>query len=342
MVGLGRLAATVLAAIVGVAAHSSSGFGDSFYKGKTIRILTSESGSGYDATARLVARHLPAHIDGGLTAVVQTMPGATIKIPLYLSTVVRGESTVIGAINNAVAFAPLLGVPQADFDPTTFNWLGSPSTEVGLVLVWHTVPVYSIEDARNRELIMGVGNSSSSATFYGRLLNDVLGVRFRLLQGYAGMASAFLAMERGETEGFPSTLWNSLKSTKADWLAEKKVRILVQYGRNPAPDLPNVPVARDLVKNDEDRMLLDAAAAPLDMGRPFTMPPAADPENVSVMRAAVMATFTDPAFVQEAEKLHFDVDATPKSGDDLLAIVRSVYTAPEVVRARLQNLYKQN
>jgi len=337
-----RCLATMIAVATTVCAVVSPSLGEPFYKGKTVRILTSESGSGYDATARLVARHLPAHIDGGLTAVVQTMPGATIKIPLYLSTVVRGDSTVIGAINNAVAFAPLLGVPQADFDPTTFNWLGSPSTEVGLVLVWHTVPVYTIEDARNRELIMGVGNGSSSATFYGRLLNEVLGVKFRLLQGYAGMAQAFLAMERGETEGFPSTLWNSLKSTKAEWLAEKKVRMLVQYGRNPAPDLPDVPVARDLVRSDEDRMLLDAAVAPLDMGRPFTMPPGADPENVRVMRTAIMATFTDPAFVEEAEKLHFDVDKTPKSGDDLLAIVRRVYAAPEVVRTRLQNLYKQN
>jgi hypothetical protein len=202
--------------------------------------------------------------------------------------------------------------------------------------------VYSVEDATHRELIMGVGNGSSSATFYGRLLNEVLGVKFRLLPGYAGMASAFLAMERGETEGFPSTLWNSLKSTKAEWLAEKKVRILVQYGRKPAPDLPEVPVARDLVKSDEDRMLLDAASAPLDMGRPFTMTPGAAPENVRLMRAAIMATFTDPAFVEEAEKLHFDIDKTPKSGEDLLAIVRSVYAAPDVVRTRLQNLYKQN
>src|SRR4051812_34164292 len=215
MVEARRLVAFLIATVaMSLAAGPTACFADSFYTNKTIRILTSESGSGYDATARLVAKHLPAHIDGGTTVIVQTMPGATIKIPLFLSTVANSDSTVVGAINNAVAFAPLLGVPQADFDPTKFNWLGSPSTEVGLVLVWHTVPVTSIEDATKRELIMGVGNGSSSATFYGRLLNDVLGTKFKLLPGYAGMAAAFLAMERGETDGFPSTLWNSLKSTK--------------------------------------------------------------------------------------------------------------------------------
>ncbi len=126
------------------------------------------------------------------------------------------DSTVIGALNNAVAFAPLLGVLQADFDATKFNWLGSPSTETGLVLVWHPVPVNSIEDATKREAIMGGGGGGSSATFYGRLINSLLGTKFKMLTGYSGMGEAFLAMERGEIEGFPSTLWNSLKVTKPE------------------------------------------------------------------------------------------------------------------------------
>lgn len=106
-----------------------------FYKDKTVRILTSESGSGYDTTARLVARHLPDHIAGGTKVIVQAMPGATIKIPLYMYEVAASDSTVIGAVNNAAAFAPLFGVPQADFDATKFQWLGSPSTEIGLALI---------------------------------------------------------------------------------------------------------------------------------------------------------------------------------------------------------------
>ena len=313
---------------------------ESFYKDKTIRILTSEAGSGYDATARLVSRHLPAHVEGAPTVIVQSMPGATVKVPLYLYNAVPQDSTVIGALNNAVAFAPLLGVAQADFDPTRFNWLGSPSTETGLVLIWHSVPVNSIEDATKREVIMGVGGGGSSATFYGRLLNTVLGTKFKLLPGYAGMGAAFLAMERGETDGFPSTLWNSLKSTKPEWIAEKKVKIILQYGRKPNPDLPDVPVARDLAKTDEDRMLIDAAIAPLEMGRPFAMAPDAAADHVKLLRTAMMATFRDPAFVEDAKRQRFDVDATPKSGEDLIAIVAEVYNAPERVRQRLADLHK--
>ena len=313
---------------------------DPFYKDKTIRIITTESGSGYDAVARLVARHLPAHLEGSPTVIVQSMPGASIKPALYLNTVALSDSTVIAVLNNATAFAPLLNVPRADFDPTKFQWLGSPTTEIGLALVWHTVPVDTIADARKRDIIMGVGGGGSSAMFYGRLLDAVLGTRFKLVPGYAGMAESFLAMERGETEGFPSTLWNSLKTTKPEWIAEHKVKFLVQYGAKRVPELPDVPSARDLAASEEDRILIDAAAAPLDMGRPFAMAPGAARANVDAVRAAMMATFRDPAFAADAAALKFEVDREPKSGDDLLAIVNAVYHAPERVRARLRDLSK--
>lgn len=334
--------ATILSAAVITAALVYPTSADTFYNDKTIRIIVGgTAGGGYDATARLVARHLPAHIGGGAKAIVQNMPGAgTVKAPLYLYNVAPTDSTVIGALNNAVAFAPLLGVPQADFDPTRFNWLGSPSTEIGLAVIWHAVPVNSIAEATQREVIMATSGSGSSAAFYGRILNTVLGTKFKLLSGYSGMGEAFLAMERGETEGFPSALWSSLQATKPEWVAEKKVKILLQYGRKPSPDLPDVPIARDLAKNDEDRMLIDAAMAPLEMGRPFAMAPLAPAEHVQVIRAAMMATFKDSAFIDDARKQKFDIDAVPKTGDDLLAIVAEVYNAPKQVRDRLIDFYK--
>jgi tripartite-type tricarboxylate transporter receptor subunit TctC len=339
----GIVAAALMAGLLLAATGNPAG-ADSFYNDKTVRIIVGgTAGGGYDATARLVARHLPAQLGGGARAIVQNMPGAgTVKAPLYLYNVAPTDSTVIGALNNAVAFAPLLGVAQADFDPTKFNWLGSPSTETGLAVIWHAVPVNSIADATQREVIMATSGGGSSAAFYGRVLNTVLGTKFKLLSGYSGMGEAFLAMERGETEGFPSALWSSLQATKPEWIAEKKVKILLQYGRKPNPDLPDVPIARDLAKTEEDRMLIDAAMAPLEMGRPFAMAPQAPAEHVQVMRAAMMATFKDAGFIAEAKKQKFEIDAVPKTGDDLLAIVADVYNAPKQVRDRLVDFYKMD
>lgn len=343
VITVGRIAAVLSMAVI-TAAIASPLSADAFYNDKTIRIIVGgTAGGGYDTTARLVARHLPHHIGGGAKAIVQNMPGAgTVKAPLYLYNVAPNDSTAIGALNNAVAFAPLLGVPQADFDPTKFNWLGSPSTEIGLAVVWHAVPVSSVADATQREVIMATSGGGSSAAFYGRILNTVIGTKFKLLSGYSGMGEAFLAMERGETEGFPSALWSSLQATKPEWVTDKKVRILLQYGRMPSPDLPDVPIARDLAKNNEDRMLIDAAMAPLEMGRPFAMAPGAPVEHVQVIRTAMMATFKDSAFIAEAKKQKFDIDAEPKTGDDLLAIVADVYNAPKQVRDRLIDFYKQD
>jgi tripartite-type tricarboxylate transporter receptor subunit TctC len=338
-----RIAGSYLAGVI-MATMASSADADSFYNDKTIRIIVGgAAGGGYDSTARLVARHMPGHIGGGAKAIVQNMPGAgTVKAPLYLYNVAPTDSTAIGALNNAVAFAPLLGVAQADFDPTKFNWLGSPSTEIGLAVVWHAVPVNSIEDATKREVIMATSGGGSSAAFYGRVLNTVLGTKFKLLSGYSGMGEAFLAMERGETEGFPSALLSSLQATKPEWIADKKIKILLQYGRKPSPDLPDVPIARDLARNEEDRLLIDAAMAPLEMGRPFAMAPQAPAEHVQVIRAAMMATFKDAGFIADAKKQKFDIDAMPKTGDDLLAIVAEVYNAPKQVRDRLVDFYKQD
>lgn len=334
---------SVVAAVLTLAGSTAATAADGFYHDKTIRILTSAVGGSYDAYARLVARYLPNHIAGGARAVVvQSMPGATIKIPLYLQDVASGDSTVIGLLNNAVAFAPLLEVPQADFDPTKFNWLGSPSTETGLAVVWHTVPVDSIEDASRREVIMGVGAGGSSASYFGRLLNAVFGTKFKLLSGYSGTSAIYLAMERGEIEGFPSALWTDLQLTQPDWIAQRKLKLLLQYGQRPNPELRDVPFARDLARTDGDRQLLDIAMAPLAMGRPFVMAPGVPMTQVQSMRAALIATFRDADFLTEAKKQHFDIDPAPKTGDDLQAIVAGVYNAPRQVRSRLVAIYKHD
>jgi tripartite-type tricarboxylate transporter receptor subunit TctC len=330
---------------VAAIAVSNSAHADStghFYNGKVIRVLSSGVGGSYDAYARLLARHLPDHLGGGAKAIVESMPGASVRLPLYLHDVVPTDGAVVAVFNNAIAFAPLLGVAQANFDPTKFNWLGSPSTEIGLVVVRKGAAVNSIQDAMKQEVLMGVGSGGSSASFFGALINAVLGTKFKMLAGYQGIASVYHAMDQGEIDGAPSALVSDLMLSRPDWITGGKAKILLQYGGDPSSRLPGVPDARDLVKNDEDRQLLDAGMAPLEMGRPFAMAPHAPPEAVREMRAAVMSTFKDPVFLADAKQLRFDIDATPKTGDDLLKIIAAVYDAPQPVRDRLVKLYKDS
>ena len=54
---------------------------DSFYQGKTVRIIVGASaGGGYDTYSRTIARHMGKYIPGNPTFVVENMPGAGFLI----------------------------------------------------------------------------------------------------------------------------------------------------------------------------------------------------------------------------------------------------------------------
>ena len=132
--------------------------------------------------------------------------------------------------------------------------------------IWHTVPVDKIEDARTHELVVGAPGSNSSPAFYGRLFRAVFDIKIKILAGYPGAAEALLAMERGENDGNSSAYWSSLKAVRPDWIAEKKLKFLVQYGPHPHPELAGVPFALDLLKDPVKHEMMAVASAPLVMG----------------------------------------------------------------------------
>jgi hypothetical protein len=69
---------TTVAACALVLVSAGASFADSdFYKGKQIKLVSStEPGLVYDIYSRLLARHMPRHIPGNPSIIVQNMPGA--------------------------------------------------------------------------------------------------------------------------------------------------------------------------------------------------------------------------------------------------------------------------
>src|SRR5579871_768659 len=242
-----------------------------FYAGKTLRLIVGTSpGATYDIWARLLGRHVGRHIPGAPGVLIQNMPGAgSTSAGNYIYNVAPQDGSVIGLMNNTLPFEPLLGVAEAKIDALKINWLGSPNQDTGVSMVWHTVPVDSIAAARSHEVKFAATSLNGTAAFYVRIFNEIFKTRFTLVFGYPGLTEAMLAMERGEVDGHPSPYWSYLKSAKSEWLRDRKIKFLVQFGRARNPELPNVPFAHDLATNDEDRALLDAAIAPLNMGLPF-------------------------------------------------------------------------
>ena len=311
-----------------------------FYKGKTVTLLiSSATGGGYDALARTIANHLGKHIPGSPAVIVKNMAGAGgIVATNHLYNVAPKDGVTIGGVQNNTPFEPLFGTKAATYDPLKFNWLGTPSIEVALTTVWHTAAVNSWQDARTQEITMGSSGVNSTPSFYGRLLNETLGLKQKIIVGYESQTHAFLAMERGEIDGYPSVFYSALMSTKPTWYRDKLVKLLVQMGIEKEPALPEVPFALDLVSNLDDKLLMVAAFAPLQSGRPYLMPPGVPADRVAAMREAMMATFKDSDFIAEAEKRGLGVNS-PRSGQELHDLLTQVYTkTPAHILDRLRKI----
>jgi tripartite-type tricarboxylate transporter receptor subunit TctC len=337
---LGWLGLALAGAIMLAPAAAKADAVADFFKGKVVRLVVAyPPGGGYDVYARALAQVLPRHLPGNPAVIVQYMPGAgSLTATNYLYAAAEKDGTVVLAPSNSAAFAPLQGVDGAKFDPTQFNWIGSPSKETGILIVWHTAPVNSAADLRSREITLGTSSANASSGFYGRVLNAALSLRMKLVRGYRGSTESFLAMERGEVDGYASAFWNSLKSTKPDWLRDRKVKLLLQYGVEPNSELSGVPFARDLAAAEDDKILLDVANAPLAFGRPFVLPPGVPAERVAAWRKAFLDSYRDPAFIADAARLEIDID--PSTGEEMQDMLARAYATPQRVIARLRSLYE--
>lgn len=315
----------------------------SVYKGQQLKlIISSAPGGGYDAYARTIARHLSTHVPGNPTIVAQNMPGAGgVKAANYLYTVAPKDGLTIGNLQNTVPFEPLYENKQATFDTAKFNWLGSPSKEVAMLTVWHTVPVNSIEEAvqKNHTFILGASGVNSTPAFYARVLKAVFGIKVKLIVGYPGQTESLLAMEKGENEGYASAFWSSLKATKPDWIRDKKIKYLVQMALEPHPELKDVPFALDMIKKPEDRQLMELASAQLAIGRPMVAPPDVAPERIAALRRALNETFQDKAFLGECAKQALECDS-PVSGEQMQDILKRMFASPKPVVERLRAIYE--
>jgi tripartite-type tricarboxylate transporter receptor subunit TctC len=307
-----------------------------FYKGKDLRlVISTTTGTGYDTYARAVGRHLGRHLPGNPNVIPQNMPGAGgIAAANHIYAVAPKDGTVIGMIQNTVPFEPMFENKAALFDATKLNWLGTPATEVGMFIVYHTSKVKTLRDAQSQEVIAGTTGTASTPAMYGRLFNQILHMKTRLVTGYPGQLELLLAMEKGEIDAMTSPFWSSLKVQRTTWYPEKTVQVLFQYGAAPHPDLKDVPFAPDLLGNAADKTLLTAASAPLGFGRPITAPPGIPADRLAALRDAMAATFKDPQFLAECEKQGIECTDT-RSGPQLEDLIKQAYGAPEDIRKRL-------
>jgi tripartite-type tricarboxylate transporter receptor subunit TctC len=339
---LSKISRAVALAAAVVAAALSPACAQSANTGQPITlIISSGQGGGYDTYGRLVARHLGRFLPGQPAVVPKNMPGAgSIAAANWLFNIAPKDGTAIGILQNGTALEPLLRHDQARFDARRFNWLASLNRLVNIAVVWHEAPFHSARDLFTKELIVGgSGGGGDNTTVMPRLLNSLVGTKFKVITGYTGTNSISLAMERGEVQGLVGTSWDSLKATKPDWIAEHKVRVPLQISFEKHPELPNVASVVEFIKNDEDRRLLEMILARQVYGRPFVAPPEMPLATVRQLRDAFARMAVDKEFLADAEKLRLEIIVN--SGDEIAALIERIYKSrPALVERAIGELKK--
>ncbi|HEY2230036.1 MAG TPA: hypothetical protein VGI22_20320 [Xanthobacteraceae bacterium] len=306
---------------------------EEFYRGKTITMYvgTGVGAGAVSAYPMALAPVIKKYIPGHPNLVVSYMPGAGgIKAASYIYGIAPQDGTAWGFITRGFLLAPLLKIPQAQFDPTRFNWIGSPSRTVSMGLIWNaSTDVRTIQDAMRQEVVVGATSIAQDTGIFPRALNRIAGTKFKIVTGYAGLGAVDLALERGEVQGKVGSTWKSLNSgPSAKWVTERMVTVLVQLGVKKAPDIPSdVPLGLDLAKTPQERQMLEVLCAPSATGYPSFMGPGVPKERVEAIRSAYQQSLQDPEFIEAVQRQGLDLDQI--GADELADVVRGIYALPE-------------
>jgi len=338
--------AALLAAASAAGGHAQDAV-EAFYNGRQINLIVGYGpGGGYDLTARLVARHIGRFIPGHPSAVVQNMVGAgSLRAANYLYGAAPRDGATLGVFGSDIAMIGLIGAnPAAQFDARRFTWLGSSSSfrdDAYVLIVRADAKSPSIIEARRPggpPLVLGGTGEGARDADVPKILRDALGLNIKQVLGYPDSPSILLAVERGELEGRTFD-FSAIRTARPEWLKPNSAfKVLLQFARvTRHPELPDVPTARELARDDDARALIAFAETPLlTMARPFAAPPGVPRERAKALQAAFLALHRDPRFLEEAEKLGIDI--SPIDFDQVLLGIDRMARAPPAVLAYMKQL----
>jgi tripartite-type tricarboxylate transporter receptor subunit TctC len=297
-------------------------------------------GGGYDAYARLVARHIGKYIPGNPTVIVQNRPGAaSVTAANYIYKRAKPDGLTIGTFLRDLGIADLTGAPGVEFEWDKFSWIGSANSEVYVIQIRSALGVRTVEDILKRPepVIMAVTSKTTGTYQFMRALEEIVGIKFKFIIGYTGSAEQALAMERKEVDGMGGS-YSSLVTMRPHWLQQEPyfVNVIVQSGENRSPQLPDVPTIVELAQSEGDKQLARMVGASNIVGRPYVAPPGVPADRLKTLREAFAKALQDPDLLAEAKKVKRPIKLIPGEQTQEMA-EKLLQASPEVI-ARFQKL----
>ncbi|MDX1485845.1 MAG: hypothetical protein R3229_15345 [Alphaproteobacteria bacterium] len=312
-----------------------------FYKGRSITLFVgSAPGGGYDRYGRLMSRHIHRHLPGQPTAtIVKNMPGASgLRLAGYLYNKAKRDGREIAGVHNTIVVQELFG-RGARYKSAEFNWLGSVNQLTTTCISSPEAKVQSWPDAKKTTLVVGgTGASSSSTNLVPAFLKTLTGAKLKIIKGYPSTTSVILAMQRGEVEGLCGVGWDSLKAQAFHLLRDKKIKVIIQVGKQPHPELKGVPFVMDMASSADDVRVLEFLVARQYMGRPYVAPPGVPADRVAALRKAFEATMNDAKFQADAKKVRTPL--SPITGAEVQAHIARLFQSPKSLIARANEATK--
>ena len=326
---LRSLAAAALATFAPFSSAGAQSVEDFYKKTQLSVYVGSGAGGGFDEIARVFSMHFVRHLPGQPTPIVKNMPGAggLLNVNFMYAQAPR-DGSAIAAPFNTVFMLPLFGDPAAKFDARKFTWIGSLDKQTGTCVVWHTSDIKTLQDASKREVQVGATGVNATPAIFSNMMNTLFGTRFKVISGYTTNEMRF-ALERGETEGVCGLAWQTYKAVQPGWIENKLIRPIAQMGLVKNRDLPDVPLAIEMLKDPADRRVFELVVLPQEFGRPFIAPPGVPADRAAAMVKAFAQTLTDPAFIADAAKIRLSLD--PLTGAEIMRLLDEAHAAPKDV-----------
>jgi tripartite-type tricarboxylate transporter receptor subunit TctC len=267
---------------------------------------------------------------------VQNMPGAsTVTATNFLYAKAPKDGTVIGSFSRNIASQAVIGKMNIEADPRQFAWIGGSSLPGRVCMVSGKSGVKSPEDIFKREVVVAGSGAGSSLSIVPTALNNLLGAKFKLVEGYKGSNDAMLALERGEVEGICHT-HGVFQSHHAQMVKSGELKILFHVEDTDFPEDPSVPSIYKFAKTEKQKQMLRFLFSSTEFGRPYVAPPGSPPERVAALRKAFADALKDPALIEEAKKSA--VDMTYRPPQELEKLVQALYATPKETIEELEKI----
>ena len=155
--------ALIVALALVVAAPAAAQSVADFYRGKQITMgIPSSPGGDYDLRARLVSRHMGKHIPGNPTLVPRNMPaGVGLEAMNWLYNIAPRDGTAIEIAIATMVSNQAMGGQGVQFDAAKFIWLGNTTDSPDVVTSWYTTGVKTVEDAKQKQLVVGAPGTAT-------------------------------------------------------------------------------------------------------------------------------------------------------------------------------------